>query len=88
MAFWARTGRDRDVEQKQDLDHPANGQLINKKGRCRLHGGASTGPKTKRRQGNHCEVKYQARPLYQRQTCRKKKASNDYKRALGSSKND
>ena len=26
------TGRDRDVEQKQDLDHPANGQLINKKG--------------------------------------------------------
>ena len=26
------SGRDRDAEQKQDLDHPANGQLTNKKG--------------------------------------------------------
>ena len=25
-------GRDRDVEQKQDLDHPANVQLINRRG--------------------------------------------------------
>ena len=35
------------MEQKQDLDHPANGQLINKKGAAVFTGGASTGPKTK-----------------------------------------
>ena len=41
-------GRDRDVEQKQDLDHPANGQLINKKGAAVFTGAHLQAPRPKK----------------------------------------
>ena len=39
------TGRGRDVEQKQDLDHPVNGQLINKKGAAAFTGAQLLAPR-------------------------------------------